>query len=185
MCKRPSTPPLPPVPESTFLSKSDTSLVGFIAHANEEELLVTAPKEVRVRVAADSGACDNVINPDELPEGAVPDGNPEGKHFSGASNEHIENYGKVDTLMNGNMACEYKACDVGQALHSISKICGPEDGLGLHDAVFTNKKCTVIPPGLLANILEKIKPVMEYHRSGGLYVADVTWSSFARQGRQE
>ena len=56
------------------------------------ELLTTAPEEITITVAADTGAVANVINPDDLPAGVEPDGVVK-HHFIGASNEHIENWG--------------------------------------------------------------------------------------------
>ena len=53
----------------------------------------------------------------------------------------------------------------------------------MHDVIFTNKKGVVLPAGLLDEILKKHEPVLEYDRGGGLYVTDITLSSFTRQGQ--
>ena len=37
-----------------------------------------------------------------------------------------------------------------------------------------------MPAGIVDKILEKIKPVMQYDRRGGLYCAEVKLSSFGR-----
>ena len=47
--------------------------------------------------------------------------------------------------------------------------------------LFNNRKCYVVPPGLVNEIMTRVKPVVEYDRVGGLYLADLTLSSFGRQ----
>ena len=89
-----------------------------------------APDEVTIVVAADSGAVTNVINPSKLPAGCVPTG-ANAEHFVGASGEHIERYGEVDTVASsshGKVACAWQAADVTRAVHSISKVAGPQHG---------------------------------------------------------
>ena len=171
--------------EPVHAAESAGGELKMVDYATQDAILATRPAEVTVSVALDSGSVANVIKPASLPPGATPDGNKDGKHFVGASDEHIENFGGCDTLLRsdcGEMSCGWQVADVSRALHSVSLMAGPEEGPGLHDVVFTNKKCVVIPPGLLAKILETIKPIMEYKRRGGLYVADVSLSSFPRQG---
>ena len=162
--------------------------VAVIDYAEEAAIFNTVPDEVRIRCAADSGAVDNVIGPEDLPRGATPAGNPEGKHFVGASGEHIERHGPCDTIIegkHGKAACEWQVADVTRPLQSISRITGPEDGPGQHEVLFTNKAGYVIPAGHVEQILKKTKPIVEYERSGGLYLADLTLSSFTRRGRKE
>ena len=36
-------------------------------------------------------------------------------------------------------------------------------------------------PGLVDELMTRVKPVIEYERVGGLYLADLTLSSFGRQ----
>ena len=72
-----------------------------------------------------------------------------------------------------------------RALHSISTITGPADGPALHDVVFNNKVGVVVPPGFVEEILKHVKPIIEYQREGNLYLAEMTVSSFTRQGHQE
>ena len=163
--------------------------ISMLDHAPrcESELLTTAPAEVKVRIAADSGAVDNVINEDDLPAGVVPDGRAE-RHFVGASNEHIECQGACDSLLtgqHGQVACKWQVANVSRPLHSISKTTGPAEGPGLHDVLFNNRLAVVVPPGIVDKILEHIKPLLQYDRQGGLYVAEMTMSSFARQGLQQ
>ena len=47
--------------------------------------------------------------------------------------------------------------------------------------LFNNRKCYVVPPGLVDELMTRVKPVIEYERVGGLYLADLTLSSFGRQ----
>ena len=171
--------------EETARSSHDIAVLDY---AEEAAILNTVPEEVRIRCAADSGAVDNVIGPEDLPRGATPAGNPERRHFVGASGEHIERHGPCDTIIegkHGKVACEWQVADVTRPLQSISRITGPEDGPGQHEVLFTNKAGYVIPAGHVEQILKKTKPIIEYERSGGLYLADLTLSSFHRRGRQE
>jgi hypothetical protein len=148
------------------------------------ELVAMASEEIRVGVAADSGATDTVIGLDDLPAGVVPDG-PAGPPFSNASGGAIKKFGKVVTLMenaDGKVGCGWTACAVTRPLHSVSKVCGPEEGPGVQDFMFNNRIGVVMPPGLVDLLLKHIKPVARYPRRGGLYVGDFEMSSFTRQG---
>ena len=80
---------------------------------------------------------------------------------------------------------ELQAADVSKALHSMSATTGPEDGPGTHDVLFNNKLGVVVPPGVVNKILERIKPIFKYDRSGGLYTANVKLSSFSRPCQQK
>ncbi len=172
--------PAAPLPSSRPLA--------VITYAEETPLLTMAPQEVRIKAAADTGAVDNVIGVEDLPRGAVPSGNKDGKHFVGAGGDTIERFGDVDTLIksaHGEMACGWQVADVTRALHSISKVTGPKElEQGHHEVLFTNKKGVVVPPGFVEEILKKVKPILQYEREGGLYLADITLSSFTRQGQK-
>ena len=146
------------------------------------KLMSVTPSEVTITVAADSGAVDNVIHPNDLPSGCVPSG-ANGEHFIGASGEHIERFGQVDTVItgsNGKVSCNWQCADVTRALHSISKVTGPEQGPGVHEVLFTNKRAVVVPAGFVEEILKRVAPIFEYQRRGNLYLAEVKVSSFAR-----
>ena len=155
-----------------------------------QELLELAPATTRITVAADTGAVRNVINPKDLPRGAEPNGVIT-THFVGASDEHIENYGEVDTMLSGSglndqtVACNWCAADVSKALHSISETTGPFDGPGTHDVLFNNRLGVVVPLGIVNMILKRIKPLLTYDRRGGLYCADLEVSSFPRPGQKQ
>ena len=158
---------------------------------DEEELVATATERVPVRVAIDSGSVANVIGPDDLPEGVRPPGNPR-THFVGAGGGTIKKHGTCDTMMegeSGKCACRWQVADVTRPLHSVSEVTGPEDGPGVQDVLFSNKRCVVVPPGIVEQIMKHVKAVAEYKRQGGLYLADMVLSplpsSFQRQGREE
>ncbi len=73
--------------------------------------------------------------------------------------------------------------EVARPLHSVSKIAGPVEA-PKQDVLFCASKCVVVPPGIVDRILQHVKPLMTYERRGGLYVADLELSDFARQGAQ-
>ena len=76
-----------------------------------------------------------------------------------------------------------------RTLNAVSQTTGPEDhATGHHDVLF-NKRCVVVPPGIVERVMKAVKPVAEYKRHGGLYLADVELScipeaGFDRQGAQ-
>ena len=165
-------------------------VVGCIEDEEQamEQLIAAAIDVVKVRVAMDSAATDNVIPPKDLPSDSVLIPNTSGKHFVGANNAHIEKYGQVDTVLKspaGNrVSCAWQASDVNRALHSVAKVCGPKgEGNAKQDVLFDNDVCVVVPPGVVKAILKRLKPVMQYEREGNLYVAELEMSSFPRQGQ--
>ena len=153
-----------------------------------DEMLAAADVEqvTKVRVAMDSGAVAPVINAAELPANAEVVPNRSGQDFVGAGGDKIRRHGTCKILMrDGNgrkISTNWQVADVSRALHSVSDITGPEEGDGLHDVLFNNKKCVVVPHGVVNAILKKVEATTEYRRKGGLYVADMTLSSFTRQG---
>ncbi len=151
----------------------------------EEPLIANTMEKVKIQVAVDSGAVDNVIHPNCLPGDAEPTPNTTGRHFVGAQGGRIEKYGSVDTKLeteHGAIGCHWQLADVTRPLHSVAKVTGPEDGPGKQDVLFTNKKCVVVPPGVVDKMLKTVQPVVEDARTGNLYVADMEMSSFPRQG---
>ena len=50
------------------------------------------------------------------------------------------------------------------------------------DVMFNNDICVVMRPGLVRELLKRIKPIAQYNREGNLYVGDMITSSFPRQG---
>ncbi len=154
----------------------------------DEELIAGIQDEVKVKVAIDSGAVAPVVNPEDLPAGCQVVKDTSGKDFVGAGGERIRKYGTAKTIMcgkHGRVQCDWRVADVTRPLHSVSHVTGPEEHpVGYQDVLFNNKKCVVVPPGVVERILATITPVAEYTRTGGLYLAEMTMSSFARQGLQ-
>ena len=162
--------------------------VSMLVHdEGDGELLATAEdRTVVIRAAMDSGSVANVIHPDDLPAGVEIKENTTGKHFSGAGGSLITKYGSCSTVNQtkggGKFGARWQVADVTRPLNSVSETCGPIDGKGKQDVLFTNKKCFVVPPGVVDEIMRRTTAVVEYDRSGGLYLADIEMSSFTRQG---
>ena len=161
--------------------------VAFIDHEDDmDDCVNSVAQEVKVRVAIDSGSVDNVTNPDTIPGDTVITPNRSGNNFVGAGGDTIIKHGHCTTMMTGThgpVGCRWQVANVTRPLNSVSKVTGPEDGPGEHDVLFNNKTCFVVPPGVVAEIMKRIKPVAEYPREGGLYVGEMTLSSFQRQGQ--
>ena len=137
-----------------------------------EELIANTVDEVTLQVAVDSGSCANVAHPDDMPKGAILEPNVDDKHFSGAGGDRIKKYGTCKTKCTGSageFATEWSCADVTRALHSVSKIASLEHHpAGYQDVIFNNKRCCVVPPGIVNLIMTKVKAVAEYKRAGGL-----------------
>ena len=152
---------------------------------DDDDMLGAATEQVTIRAAADSGAVANTIHPKDLPSDAVVEPNTSGRHFVGANNARIEKYGTCTTKLeseHGAVGCNWNVADVARPLHSISTITGPEFGPAKQDVLFTNRKCVVVPPGIVEEVLKRIRPVSEYTRTGNLYLGEFKMSSFTRQG---
>ena len=133
----------------------------------------------------DSAACDNVINPEELPSDAEYEPNGTGKHFVGANDSHIERFGSCKAIMSsehGKTGCNWQMASVSRALHSVGVVTGPKGGPGKQDVLFDNDHCYVVAPGVVKKLMETLKPVAKYEREGNLYIGEFTLSSFHRQG---
>jgi hypothetical protein len=160
------------------------SIIGVITES-PDDLIATVNEAVMVQVAMDSAAVDNVINSNELPQNAEIVPNTTGKHFRGANNAHIEKYGVTSTILeskDNRVICDWAVSDVNQALHSVAKVAGPPKVPGKQDVLFDNDQCVVMPPGIVKELLKRIKPVMRYEREGNLYLAQLKMSSFTRPG---
>ena len=174
--------------EQSQESLRPSSTVSMLVHdEGDGELLATAEERtVVIRAAMDSGSVANVIHPDDLPAGVDIKENTTGKHFSGAGGSLITKYGSCSTVNQtkngGKFGARWQVADVTRPLNSVSETCGPIDGKGKQDVLFTNKKCFVVPPGVVDEIMRRTTAVVEYDRSGGLYLADIEMSSFTRQG---
>jgi len=83
----------------------------------------------------------------------------------------------------GSVGCRWDVADVTRPLHSLRQIAGSYDGDGDQDVLFNNKRCVVVPPGVVEAVMRQIRLVAEYHRDGNLYLSDFTMSDFVRRGR--
>ena len=139
--------------------------VGLIYDDQGEDLI--GALTVIVKAAMDSGACAGVINPDDLPAGVVPSGNPTGAVFHCAHNSPIRRFGSAATRMKHtsmDVGCRWQVAEVSRLLNSVSEVCGPMGPVGLQDVLFNNNTCYVVPPGVVAKIMEHIQAVVEYPR---------------------
>ena len=144
-------------------------------------------REIKVKVAMDSGSVANVTHPITIPEGADVTPNTSGDNFVGAGGETIAKHGSCLTMMtgqHGQVGCRWQVADVTRPLNSVSQVTGPREGPGEHDVLFNNQTCVVVPPGVVKEVLRQIRPLAEYPRDGNLYVAEMTMSSFTRQGQE-
>ncbi len=173
---------------ATFSTLSAEHHLGML-YEEEEDVLAAMAQQVKIKVAMDSGAVANVIHPRELPEDAEPEPNETGKHFSGAGGGRITKYGFCKTVLESEggekVGCNWSLADVTRPLHAVSQVTGPADEPGRQDVLFTNRRCVVVPPGIVDKIMKEhnIKPVLEYQREGNLYLAEMAMSSFRRQGQ--
>ena len=161
--------------------------ISCIELAEQEELLANTSESTKIRVAMDSAAVNNVIHPEELPQSVEYTPNEIGKHFVGANNAHIENFGACQTLLtskHGDVGCDWCLVDVTRPLHSVAKVIGPKEGPGKQDVLFDNERCVVVAPGTVKKIMQHLKPVAEYEREGNLYLVDMTLSRFRRPGQK-
>ena len=152
---------------------------------SNEVICNVGPERVKVRVAMDSAACANVIDPKELPQDAEFEPNHEDKHFVGANDSRIERFGTCKTIMSselGEVGCNWDMAGVSRALHSVGIVAGPKGGPGKQDVLFDNDHCYVVAPGIVKALMKKLKAVAQYEREGNLYIGEVTLSGFRRQG---
>jgi hypothetical protein len=173
---------------SKFMDQRIQTKTGLqLMEEDEDDSLNAVKQETQVRVAIDSGSCRNVTHPKTIPKGVKIEENISGKHFSGAGGEIIEKYGECVTSIegtHGKVGCRWNIAEVTRPLHSVSQMTGPADGEGNVDVLFNNKRCVVVPPGVLEAVMKQIgKPIAEYHRDGNLYLGNFTMSDFVRQGQ--
>ncbi len=169
----------------SLMDMEEQGQVNLLEEEEGEILAATRPKVVTIKAAIDSGAVRNAISPEDLPEGVEPAGNPSGYDYAGANGSRIKRYGPCTTLMTsklGNVGCNWEGADVTRPLHSVSQVTGPVDQEGKQEVLFTNKKCVVVPPGAVEEILKCYTPVMQYEREGNLYLAELQMTSFPRPG---
>ena len=93
-------------------------------HDDGDEGVIASLTRV-VKCAMDSGACGSVIQPDILPSGVVPSGNPAGQVSRGATISPIRRFGHaVTTMKNGNMdvGCGWQVAEVTRPLNSVEEV---------------------------------------------------------------
>ena len=173
-------------PPGNIQTKNSPLSLGMLEEESGD-LLAAMTQRVKIKAAIDSGAVANVIHPRELPDDAEPEPNEAGTHFSGAGGGRITKYGFCKTVLEQNgerVGCNWSLADVTRPLHAVSQVTGPVDEPGRQDVLFTNKRCVIVPPGVVDKIMREynIKPVLEYQREGNLYLAEMEMSSFRRQG---
>lgn len=124
-------------------------LFADIAFSEDEELetlMGNTIDKVRLQVGMDSGSVANVIQPEDLPEGVEVTKSTSDKHFRGAGDGKIKRHGSCQTMMNGDngkFCTDWQVAGVTRALHSVSKVTGPEDHpTGLQDVVLDTVSST-------------------------------------------
>ena len=108
-----------------ILTKAKETYVGACGKNAQNE----ASTWRRISIAVDSGACDNVISPDDVPEQTVLEsvGSKKGENFYSATGEPIPNLGdiKLPMIMREGTArgMLMRAAPVSKPLASVKKIC--------------------------------------------------------------
>ena len=166
--------------------KQDEYGINLIEEVVDE--LNAVRETTRIKVAADSGSCRNVIHPKCLPSGIKIVPPTTQANFSGAGGESIKRHGTCETLLTQKdgtqVGCGWDAAEVTRPLHSISQICGPEDDpIGKQDVLFNNRFGVVVPPGIVDHIMKYVQAAARYDREGNLYLAEMTVSDFIRPGQ--
>ena len=65
----------------------------------------------------------------------------------------------------------------------VATVCGQIEA-PKQDVLFNAGHCYVVPPGVVDRIMREVNAVAEYERCGNLYIAEMTLSSFTRQGQK-
>jgi len=192
---KPHTPPRPrrrvvdfetALKEIQHIADEETlNVLDYEDGGEDDDMIATAIESVKIKPAIDSGAVANVVHPAELPDGVEVVPNDTGTHFTGAGGGRIKRFGSCVTKLSsehGDVGCGWQLADVTRPLHSVSTVCGPQEHpTGKQDVLFNNKKCVVVPPGIVEEILKRVRPVAQYDRTGNLYVGEMTMSPFRRQ----
>ena len=158
---------------------------AFEDEEEEARIMELAMTEMELEVALDSGSVAHVANPSHLPADAVVVPNETGRHFQGANESHIENYGTCRTRLqdlqtNVVADCGWSVAEVARPFHAVCKLTGTVEE-PKHDVLFTASRAVVVPHGIVERLLKTEKPLMQYDRKGGLFVARMTVSTFAGQ----
>ena len=136
-----------------------------------EEAMATA-EEVKISVAADSGAVAHGCHPKDPPDSVKVDQR-RIRNFHGAGGEGLKHFGTAKVRLQhqngGHTSNNFEVMNVCRPLHSVSMICDNEC-----DMLYKKDCAYVVPEGVFDQILAMCKIIAEYPRKGGLYVAEVT-----------
>jgi len=108
-----------------ILTKAKENSVGVLGKSSGNE----ASTWRRIAIAVDSGACDNVISPDDVPEQQVMESSAskKGENFYSATGEPIPNLGDIKLPMimreGTSRGMLMRAAPVSKPLASVKKIC--------------------------------------------------------------
>ncbi len=148
-----------------------------IAPVFEEETIggeeVFAAAEMRMSVAADTGAVAHCAGPKDLPDTAKVDQTHQ-RNLVDASGNRLKHFGRTKVRLrhaNGkNTTNNFEVMNVCRPLHSVSMITDNK-----FDMLFTKTKGIVVPTGAFDEVIAMIKDriIAEYPRKGGLYVTEV------------
>ena len=94
---------------------------------------------------------------------------------------HIENYGTAKTALRASpdapaIACEWSAADVHRPLHAVVKVTGSVERPRA-DVFVCVGKAIIVPAGTVDKVLQTVKPMLQYHRKGDLFIAELTVSA--------
>jgi hypothetical protein len=163
-----------PAGDANLLEEED-DMIGAIGSGDE----------VEIEVAFDTGAVGNVCGPDDVPANAKLVPNTSGKNFTGAGGDTILNHGTINTMCigeHGKVGCEWKVADITRPLHGGTQVTGPISN-PRQDVLMNAEGVYVVEPGLVKEMLKKVKPVVEYKRKGNLYLAKMKMTGFTRPGQ--
>ena len=161
--------------DETNLLEEEDDMIGVVGTSDE----------VEIEVAFDTGAVGNVCGPDDVPANAKLIPNRSGKNFTGAGGDTIINHGSINTMCtgeHGKVGCEWRVADITRPLHGGTQVTGPIDN-PRQDVIMNAEGVYVVEPGVVKEMLKKLKPVVEYKRKGNLYLAKMKMTGFTRPGQ--
>ena len=91
-------------------------------------------------------------------------------------------------MKNGSMdvGCGWQVAEATRPLNSVAEVRGlMAHKIGHQNVLFNNKSCFVVPPGVVAAIMQHLEAVAEYPREGNFYLAEVEPSSFTRPAQDQ
>ncbi len=109
-----------------------------IEYADEPDEVLNTTAEVKVNVAADSGAVDHIANPANIPGNAKLRLPPSGRlrNFVAANGDPIKNHGEAKVMLHTaegtNVGNIFQVADVCRPLHSVSKVLRRRSRVAVH-----------------------------------------------------